>query len=501
MDYMATNSTSPRQYKEDVSDVIREKISLFRSQEHRISALELELNDLREQHNRLEQELEPYRLPYRTICQISAFSGALNDPCLIHHLPDELLYSIFKLCIQGPYDDPRRTIGTLLFVCKRWYTLTMSSPKLWSNIQIDDPFRHIDFVNRRSRISYVHSCLSRSQGLPLNVEIDFGCVDEMGYIKEELIQHAETILHEDVHEGVWDQICGQDWPLGSSRFYEELDSFLDQLFGDEGQHLKRCHTLSIEFPDDFTPVDIICSRMAPNISNLTSLKIDARRNWSVENTFPRVLDLPKVKDLTIRSCNGSPLSVGYFGLSPTVLEQINMDVGCSIHTLEELSSFKYLRSLELSCPEYTSQTDEVTPAPLLPIQLPYLNSFSLTYRYMDIKEVRFEFPSLQVLSLAPCNGRQRLPALSPPPRNVEWLLNESLIEKIEQDSRTLMPLLEDVFLLSKAIQRMTFPWSVKETVLELVEHYQKKGDIPSLSHIMLARVGYGSQVIEVERLS
>jgi hypothetical protein len=497
---MATNSTfaSARQYKEDVSDVIREKISLFRSQEHRILALEFELNDLREQHNRLEQELEPYRLQYRTMRQISAFSDPLNDPCLIHRLPDELLYSIFKLCIRGLYKTHRRTIGMLLFVCKRWYTLTMGGPTLWSNIQIDDSFKFFDFVNRRSRISYVDSCLSRSQGLPLDIEVNFEEVDEMGYIKAELIQHAEIILNENEHAEVSDQIHNQDWPLGASRFYEELHPFLDHLFGDNGQHLKRCHTLSIDLPDDFTIMDIIFSRMAQNVPNLTSLKIDNPLHWSVEDAFPRVLDLPRVEDLTIRSRHGQPISLSHLGLSRTVLKQINMDVGESILHLEELSSFKYLRSLELSCPGFSRQADEAVAAPLFSVQLAYLDSFGLVDWYMEIRKIRFEFPSLQVLSLAPCDESQRLPALSSSPRTVAWRLNERFTKRIQHHPRMLlMPLLEDVFLHSKTIQRMTFPWLIKDAVLELVGQYQKRGDLPSLSHIMLERTGCASQVVEV----
>ena len=194
---MATNSTSTsaRQYREDVSDAIQEKISLLMGQEHRISALELELNDLREQHNRLEQELEPYRLQYRSAHQISAFPTTINDLCPIHHLPDELLYSIFKLYFQAPYYSHQRSIWTLLFVCKRWYTLIMGSPKFWSKIRVGDPFELFDFVNRRPRISYFNSCLSRSRGLPLDMEVHFETFDEMSYIKEELFQHAKTIIN------------------------------------------------------------------------------------------------------------------------------------------------------------------------------------------------------------------------------------------------------------------------------------------------------------------
>jgi hypothetical protein len=80
-------------------------------------------------------------------------------------------------------------------------------------------------------------------------------------------------------------------------------------------------------------------------------------------------------------------------------------------------------------------------------------------------------------------------------------LNERFTDKIKQDPSVLMPLLEDVFPLSKTIQRMTFPWLIKDAALELVELYQKRGDLPSLSHIMLERTDYPPQVIEVGGLS
>jgi hypothetical protein len=80
-------------------------------------------------------------------------------------------------------------------------------------------------------------------------------------------------------------------------------------------------------------------------------------------------------------------------------------------------------------------------------------------------------------------------------------LEDDIIERIKQDPRRLMPLFEDVILLSKTIQRMTIPWSVKDEILELVERYQKRGQIPLLSHIMVERAGHASQLIEVGRLS
>jgi hypothetical protein len=496
---MATKEAfaSARQFKEDVSDVIREKIGLFRSQEDRISALELELNDLREQHNRLQQELEPYRIQYCKMHPILISPVALSDRSFINHLPEELLYSIFKLCILIPYDNHRAPIGTLLFVCKRWYTLIMSSPKLWSKIEINDPFELFDLINKQSQTSYIPSCLSRSQGLPLDIEIDFESFDENAYIKGKLMEHAKTIIHEHEHLRFWSQIFCQEWNFSSFHFYEELDRFLDHLFGDRDQHLKRYHTLIIDLPQNSAVADIICSRMAQNLSNLTSLEIDGA-NWSMENVSPRVLALPKVKDLTIRSNYARPLSLSHFGVLPTVLEQIKMNIGSSVLNLKKLSSFKYLRSLTLICVE---STDEAVPTPQFSVHLPFLDYFCLVHRYMVVRKTRFEFPSLQVLSLSPHDRSDKLPALSHSPRDVKWHLGEYLINKIKLDPRILMSLLKDVFLLSKTIQRMTFPWDVKDVVSELVQLYQKRGDIPSHSHIVFERDGYPSQVIEVGHLS
>jgi len=100
--------------------------------------------------------------------------------------------------------------------------------------------------------------------------------------------------------------------------------------------------------------------------------------------------------------------------------------------------------------------------------------------------------------LNPGNRYQRLPALSS--RNVEWCLTNDIIQEGNQEPKILIPLFEDVFLLSKTVQRVTIPWSIKDAVLELVGQYQKRGQIASLSHIVLERAGDAPQVIEVGRL-
>jgi hypothetical protein len=174
-----------------------------------------------------------------------------------------------------------------------------------------------------------------------------------------------------------------------------------------------------------------------------------------------------------------------------------MDVG-RIFDLEILSSFKYLRFLELT---FWAVPTQVVAAPLFSIQLPFLEYLCLIGFYVSLLDFRFESPSLQVLSLAPISEYQRLPALSSSPRKVEWRFDDAFLEGIKQDPKRLVPLFEDAILLSKTIQRMTIPWSLKDPVLELVGQYQKKGQIPSLSHIMLERVGHASQLIEVGRLS
>jgi serine phosphatase RsbU (regulator of sigma subunit) len=92
---MPTNSssTTAKRYREDVPNMIQEKIDLLCDQERHIATLEAHLDKLRSQRERLEKELEPYHIhTHSGPVQAVAATLTQDTRCLIHRLPNELLH-------------------------------------------------------------------------------------------------------------------------------------------------------------------------------------------------------------------------------------------------------------------------------------------------------------------------------------------------------------------------------------------------------------------------
>jgi len=163
---MPTNSssTTAKRYREDVPNTIQEKIDLLCDQERHIATLEAQLDKLRSQRERLEKELEPYRIhTHSALAQAVAVTLTQDTRCPIHRLPNELLHLIFELVVHGSLefgcDSHRLNLGKVLQICRRWYNLIMHSPSLWARIEIPDAMLFIDIRGQKPLIQYIEACL------------------------------------------------------------------------------------------------------------------------------------------------------------------------------------------------------------------------------------------------------------------------------------------------------------------------------------------------------
>lgn len=497
---MPTNSssTATKRYQENVPNTIREKIDLLHRQEQLITTIEAQLIELRSQHERLEEELEPYRIHSAT--QVTAVTFAHDTRCFIHRLPNELLLLMFELVIHDVslyFEHHRFNLGKVLQICKRWYNLVMHSPSLWARIQIANVMRFVGVQGQQPPIRYIEACLLRSQGLPLDIELNFTALDANNYIKAELFAYAEALVDEEESDPIFEQIHNQEWIFDSSVFQVKFDQFLHFLFGEDGQHPGRWQTLTISLPQEEDFADLIWLRMAPTMTNLTSVEIfEAPSSWSDGEVLAEA-DLSNVNTLKIRGVHDKDnFTAHLLGASFSALISLDIGVGNTITNLEGLSSLQQLRSLTLECSGLPYQMDQNSVSPLFSLHLPRLNQLTLEGNYTHLRKIHFEFPALQTLSVLVQNEHQRLPALSP--SSIEWRFGYRVRNMV--DPINLVSLIRDVLLLSRETCRITIPEAEKAEFLEQIKQCRVQAAKDSLSEIVVEAHGRDPEIIDVSNL-
>ncbi|KAH9485071.1 hypothetical protein JR316_0001977 [Psilocybe cubensis] len=201
----------------------------------------------------------------------------LYDTSPIARLPDELLELIFlhntfkelKEDKTSLVHDPYRTTITTLLVCKRWYTVALSYPPLWSRI--------IDY--RRHSPQWIAELLSRSKHSLIDVGQDsvFELVrlrDARGKtILKHIFDHASTLrtLSLEITFAPWEFICKEflQYPAPELEYLNIITScpfpdclYPGPLFADCAPKLRRFHLQRCLV--DFT---------SPMLCNLTELSV------------------------------------------------------------------------------------------------------------------------------------------------------------------------------------------------------------------------------------
>lgn len=190
-------------------------------------------------------------------------------PPSIHMLPDELLSHI--MCLALPYfesDDHiswsttasnvHTYLGSLLFVCKLWNALALSTPRLWTLAYWGG---HDGSHTEEETATWFITFLSRSRGLPTHVMIDhpesYAYISRMWYgieaknspnprraVKDALLLHSGRI-----QSLFWSYPEVELWPHGATwsilrslcavRFLE-LDSVQDRMDSLAYLQIKEC---------------------------------------------------------------------------------------------------------------------------------------------------------------------------------------------------------------------------------------------------------------------
>ncbi|KAF8327254.1 uncharacterized protein EI90DRAFT_1835015 [Cantharellus anzutake] len=200
-------------------------------------------------------------------------------------LPDELYNKIFKIH-ANPYPAFSQIV-TFSHVCSRWRSACISTPSLWSHIQVAFPFQ------REGRLTEIRARLERSTGSLLDAELGF----DSEYIDQASIDAVISMLRPHLTRIKRLRISGKFWgnklflscfPLPKGMDHLEYLS-VELIIYD---HIAPCDITGIwNQAEDVLPslrtfnLDVYSFRMVPPFL-LTPVKLPSLRNLSVVGAVP-----------------------------------------------------------------------------------------------------------------------------------------------------------------------------------------------------------------------
>jgi hypothetical protein len=473
-------------YESKVPEFIQRQIQQLHEQEARIVELEAELNQLRKAHTELESDLAPYRVEARfadiTITQRPSLE--LSEVAPILRCPDEIFCLFFdpllSLAQDEYFESPHRhpQIRSLLLVCRRWYTLVTNTAKLWARIEAS-VFDLFDIGSQKSQFPYIFACLNRSKNLPITVYLDMRDLSHYDYITEALAQHAKAIVYEDECDAILEKIRNEDWDFHSTWFDSQLESVFERLIGADAEYIKRWETITLHLPDE--------ADIAIRVWNKLARGLKAVKNVVIKNFPPASPDIFLPDFGTAKSFRTSYADdaakppITSFGLSPSTLEHLYIKVGNPSIDLAELSHFQRLRTLRLFCTPFN-----LSGSPDFSVSLPHLETLNLWGDYNALARLRFDLPSLELLTLSWAVYKP-LPAIHP--RHMRWFMLGT------QDRIELKKTIRDYVLLSNALECITIDSFRRDEVKEVVAQIKLEGKAPLLAQIVVKHING-----EVERI-
>lgn len=245
----------------------------------------------------------------------------------MRHLIPEICHIIFAFCADEPCNldcvpldnDPFETCFPILLshVCRRWRTMVLRNPALWTNIHV----RPMTMDTFRARL-----WLDRSANMPLQVTICPSQLRKMSWDMRSICTTIIPIIHQFVPHllriksfktNLGTQVLPILFPQGKMvqmPVLQDLSLFIDDPSVETsslGQlNAPNCSSLHVR---DTTPLANVLDPVFPSLHALT---IDHCSSWKFPSTFPETL----AKCTQLRSCTITfPSDLFFVALEPIVL--------------------------------------------------------------------------------------------------------------------------------------------------------------------------------------
>jgi hypothetical protein len=456
-------------YKQDIPPIAQEKVRLLQDRRAVAKYLETQLIKARAEVSELEEELAPFQIEDHV--PDSLLHGALDTSKKlppIDRLPVEILCLIFEhyLISRHPY------IRRLLLVCKRWNQIISTTPRLWARIEVEKAFGLFEFPDQKSRLPYISACIERSGDALLDVELNLRrSITREGYIKLKMQLVAFSLLEEDEIDVVNDRINDQQYTANSPRAFHPFDAAIQLLIGKDDSSLKRWRTLRLELPFDDTQAWVVWEALTGDTTNLTTIHLEnVPEEWIEESNRSCLvdLDLSRIQRMSLDAA----IPIHYFSVSPKVLQHLEISVDSAFKSIEKLSSFPLLCTLNLDCREDYGEDDYGNPSnipPSLSICLPQLKNLAINGEYYRLNCINFYLPALQILIVHTGSTKVHQPP-KVSPQHIHWIDRYPKT----RDEDLVIEGVNTLLLLSKSIRTVTVREAHRTPLLKAVARSKAK---------------------------
>jgi hypothetical protein len=359
----------------------------------------------------------------------------------IWRVPTEILLAIFKETVRS---RPMK-VKNLLLVCRHWNTIVMNGPSLWTNAQL---FFGGIFLSKtcKSLYKYAKACFQRSQGLLIQVTLDFKRFpDRLSYIEKRLGKvYPEGETNEEALRQFKSTVqCAQ---------YSKLLKRCLKVVSLVASHRQQWGSLTVIFgrfhKKSFVPLVIpLLDGAAPKLHSLITEKCSSGK----KHFFLQQSPLTSVAIQDARYLEGLT--------QPSLLQVLEIPVR-KVRDLQHLRPLSQLQSLTLNF-SYFEDEDLTALTPLAgphgnytpqKISLPSLHSISWLGGVPTVVFDIFETPAVRDLRLfwdgiADFTG---LPHVSP--INLYWEVRNSAVPKV-----SFLPQIEAIFNKYSDLQTITMP--------------------------------------------
>lgn len=236
----------------------------------------------------------------------------------------------------------------------------------------------------------------------------------------------------------------------------------------------------------------VWSKIGKATSQLSLLNIDNfPSEWAIFNTresdWPSQLNL-KSLELGLTTI-GEAFPISLIDVSSEALRYLATFAELPLRDLADLSPYQQLHELKITCTCATAKPDDAIELPDLPLHLPRLHTLTLAMDYFILAQMRFEFPSLELLIIRVWNTHGKLPALSP--RHIRLIFN--LPRLIRNPNQAL----HDSLSLSSALQSFTVCGVQEAQVMKAVTQCKEEGKAVLLTQVIFEERKKDVRIIQV----
>ncbi|KIM32556.1 hypothetical protein M408DRAFT_183049 [Serendipita vermifera MAFF 305830] len=358
---------------------IREKLEALQYQNNLVEELQFRLNAVQRERDRLEKEIDEYRMSAQSY---------------IRKCPKEILMILFEFyTLENP-----RVVRRLLLVCKEWYQLAVSMPRLWNRIPINiDHVWDVTFscndISRRVEI-----CLQRSGSLPLELDLDFTNFESSGAkICEKIIDSFQGS-----NADSWNI---REWAYGLST--ESIEGFevlpvchpqhvfalVEQLAGKTGDVMRRWGSLRLVLPGDGNLAAMVWKHLVYPTPHLSRMDLNGTHGLTLvhgNHDFVGFPDLRALRHLGLDDLEDlDSLRLEVSSLSSFVVRYVQGDIS-------SLSRLANLHTLTL-VGGYGVPSD--VPVQQTTLSLPRLRNLSVQWVIEGIQDIQFNIPKLECFDI------------------------------------------------------------------------------------------------------